>query len=62
MEQLANARVSLEGIRFETVAFNFPNYHACPNQEKFSGKAWTEWELLRRAKAMFEGYIQPEYP
>ena len=57
-----NTRISLEGIPFEAVAFNFPNYHPSPNQEKYSGKGWTEWELLKRAKPMFEGHLQPKYP
>src|SRR5208337_1894554 len=62
MEQLVNTRISLTGIPFEAVAFNLPNYHPSANQEKYSGKGWTEWELLKRAKPMFEGHLQPKYP
>ena len=62
MEQLVDTSVPLHGIPFEAVAFNFPNYHPCPNQEKYSGKGWTEWELMKRAKPMFEGHLQPKYP
>ena len=57
-----NTQISLEGIPFEAVAYNFPNYHPSPNQEKYSGKGSTEWELLKRAKPMFEGHLQPKYP
>jgi len=62
LEKLVNTSVPLHGIPFEAVAFNFPNYHPCPNQEKYSGKGWTEWELMKRAKPMFEGHLQPKYP
>ncbi len=62
MRGLVDTTIPLDGIPFQAVAFNFPNYHPSPNQEKFSGKGWTEWELMRRAKPMFEGHLQPKYP
>ena len=34
---MVNICISLEGIPFEAVAFNFPNYHPSANQEKYSG-------------------------
>lgn len=62
MERLVDTSVSLAGVPFEVVAFNFPNYHPSAPQEKFFGKGWTEWELLKRAKPMFEGHQQPRRP
>jgi hypothetical protein len=62
MQQLVNTSIPLESIPFQAVAFNFPNYHPSVNQEKYLGKGWTEWELMKRAKPMFEGHLQPKYP
>ena len=60
LERLVDTSISLRDIPFEAVAFNFPNYHPSSTQEKFFGKGWTEWELLKRAKPMFEGHLQPK--
>jgi len=57
---LVDASLSLEGIPFQAVAFNFPNYHPSSTQERFFGKGWTEWELQKRAKPMFAGHLQPK--
>lgn len=53
---------SLSGRRFQTVCFNFPNYHPSPSQEKYFGKGWTEYQVLRRAKPVFPGHLQPKVP
>ena len=60
LESLVDTSLSLKDIPFQAVAFNFPNYHPSPTQEKYFGKGWTEWELLERAKPMFEGHLQPK--
>ena len=52
----------VEDIRFETVAYNFPNYHPSHAQERFFGKDWTEWQILARTKPYFKGQLQPKYP
>lgn len=62
LRDLVDTSLPLASIPFQVVAFNFPNYHPSRNQEKFFGKGWTEWELMKRAKPMFEGHLQPKYP
>jgi hypothetical protein len=60
LESLVDTSVSLKDNPFEAVAFNFPNYHPSSSQERYLGKGWTEWELMERAKPMFEGHLQPK--
>ena len=50
------------GLGYQAVAFNFPNYHPSPAQERYFGKNWTEWQLLDRAVPLFTGHHQPKIP
>ena len=48
---------------YTIACYYFPNYH--PNDarnEKFHGKGWSEWELVKNAKPRFEGHQQPKVP
>ena len=49
LRRLMDTSVSLGGIRFEAAAFYLPNYHPSPTHERYLGKGWTEWELMKRA-------------
>jgi hypothetical protein len=54
--------VDTSAMEFQAVAFNFPNYHPSPAQERYFGKDWTEWQLVDRAKPLFPGHLQPKRP
>lgn len=43
-------------------AYYFPNYHCDRRNDKFHGKGWTEWELMKNAKPRFHGHAQPKIP
>ena len=43
-------------------AYYFPNWHVDALNEKWHGKGWTEWEVLKCARARFEGHEQPKVP
>ena len=43
-------------------AYYFPNWHVDPKNEKWHGKGWTEWNLVKYATPRFEGHIQPKVP
>ncbi len=48
---------------YQAAAYYFPNYHpGDPRNEKWHGKGWTEWELVRRAEPRFSGHQQPRAP
>ncbi len=49
-------------MRPTVAAFYFPNWHVDPTNEKFHGKGWTEWELLKAARPRFAGHQQPKVP
>jgi hypothetical protein len=46
----------------KVAAYYFPNYHPDSRNEKWHGKNWTEWELVKRAEPRFEGHPQPKVP
>lgn len=49
--------------KYDVSVFYFPNYHVGdPHNEKWHGKGWTEWELMKIAKPRFEGHRQPLAP
>ncbi|MGN0180015.1 MAG: glycoside hydrolase family 99-like domain-containing protein [Monoglobaceae bacterium] len=43
-------------------AWYFPNWHPTPLNDKWHGKNWTEWEVLKYAHPRFEGHISPRLP
>ena len=47
---------------YQVAVYYFPNYHLDPRNEARYGKGWTEWELLRKAKARYPGHQQPKIP
>lgn len=48
--------------RFQTVAYNYPSWHATPFMEKAIGKNWTEFEVLKNSKPQYPGHLFPKYP
>lgn len=62
VRSLVDTSVSLEGIPFEVVVYNFAGWHPTPAMEKYFGQGWTEFEVVRHAKPWFEGHLQPKYP
>jgi hypothetical protein len=47
---------------YEVAVYYFPNYDVDSINEKWHGKGWTEWELVKNAKPGFEGHLQPKVP
>src|SRR3954471_18679007 len=47
---------------YEVAVYYFPNYHVDSINEKWHGKGWTEWDLVKAAKPRFEGHLQPKIP
>lgn len=48
--------------KYEVAVYYFPNYHIDSINEKWHGKNWTEWELVKAAKSRFKGHQQPKVP
>lgn len=48
--------------RDEIGVYYFPNYHRDPQNEKWHGPGWTEWELMKKAGPRFPGHNQPKVP
>lgn len=48
--------------KYEIGVYYFPNYHVDVRNEKWHGKNWTEWELMKVARPRFDGHYQPRIP
>ncbi len=47
----------------EIGAYYFPNFHAGDaTNERYHGKGWSEWELVKSARSRFPGHKQPKVP
>lgn len=47
---------------YQIAAYYFPNYHPDQRNERLYGPDWTEWDLVKRAEARFDGHTQPKVP
>ncbi len=46
----------------EIFAIYFPSWHPDRHYEKWYGKGFSEWELVKSTKPLFEGHYQPRRP
>jgi len=42
--------------KYEVGVYCFPDYHFDKRNEKYFGKGWTEWKLIKEATPRFEGH------
>lgn len=47
---------------YEVAVYYFPAYHADSISDRWHGKGWTEWDLVKAAKPRFKGHQQPKVP
>jgi len=50
------------GNKYEVAVYYYPNYHQDVRNDKWHGKGWNEWELVKRAEPRFKGHNQPRVP
>ena len=47
---------------YEVAVYYWPNWHVDARNEKWLGKGWTEWDLVKAATPRFPGHVQPRIP
>src|SRR3954469_14767678 len=47
---------------YEVAVYYFPNYHVDSINERWHGKGWTEWDLVKNSQPRFKGHQQPKTP
>ena len=47
---------------YEVAVYYFPSYHPDATNDKWHGKNWDEWDLVKAAKPRFPGHQQPNVP
>ena len=47
---------------YEVAVYYFPNYHVDSINERWHGKGWTEWDLVKNSQPKFKGHLQPKVP
>ena len=47
---------------YVVAAYYFPDYHVDSINERWHGKGWTEWNLVKDARPRFKGHQQPKVP
>ncbi|HEX8524532.1 MAG TPA: glycoside hydrolase family 99-like domain-containing protein [Tepidisphaeraceae bacterium] len=62
LERSIDVSAKLDSVPFEVACFVCNLWHPTPVLEKWFGKNFSEWELVRRAAPLFEGHLQPKQP